>query len=295
MYRLYLLIISFGFFLGCATVPSIERNRRAIDFSDGINRQEAKIIAKSKIIQTHLKDDYRIIGPRIYDAAEFTDEIKGKETFSFLINRELYNDDELRYSDSWYVIFRPKFLSLFSVSYLVVIDKDSGEIQYAHEDNALDGLCPLILLWLQKNVFGDFLQPAAVAVSCYSEKGHWPAGGDELQKYFEQKIAQQDPKKEYSKINFENFQFEKTQEEHLLIRVENKGNGELDKAIRYEIQALTNNEFVVNYKNATDQGVYILKVTDGTMTVRLKEDKKGINSISPEKILKSLKSNLDEL
>ena len=64
----FLLIILFS---GCATVSSVERSFRSVNFSDGISRQEAKIIAKKEIIQTDFKDNYRVICPKVWDRAEF--------------------------------------------------------------------------------------------------------------------------------------------------------------------------------------------------------------------------------
>lgn len=144
----YLLICGFVIFIsGCATISSIERNYRNIDLSNGINSEEAKIIAKNQIIQTNFKDDYRIIAPKVYDTSEFDNEAIIEESFivDIMSDSTLYSNGKFRYSDSWHVVFRPKFLNFLSTYYLFVIDKNSGQVQYAHEKNIMVDLVKIAL------------------------------------------------------------------------------------------------------------------------------------------------------
>ena len=96
---------------GCATTGSIERNYALIDYSDGIDREEAILIAKKGLISQdpnpNLKYQYRITGPLVD-----------------------YDEEE----NVWTVCFVPKYmvgavdLSHLDALYCFDIDRASGEI-----------------------------------------------------------------------------------------------------------------------------------------------------------------------
>jgi hypothetical protein len=255
-------------FSGCATVSSVEKSYNDIDFSSSITRREARIIAQKNIIQTNFKSSYTVVDPKIYDASEFDVAEKRKELFQY--TKELYADGKLRYSGSWYVVFHPKPLSLFSVYYLVVVDKSSGQVQYAQEENAFAALAQLIVSESQN----DALQSAVVAVRYYSEKGCWPSDSQELQEYFEEKVIHQDQRKHF-KINFKDLQFEQIAKGQLLII--KKKDGGRDVTPLYEIQPLEDNKFIVNYKKDIIHQDYVLKITGDRITVNpyFQDDKKN--------------------
>ncbi len=89
---------------------------------------------------------------------------------------------KLKYPDSWYVYFSPKFLSMFSVGYLVVLDKKSGAIQYTHDNNALAEF--------GKVVMTQTLEPAVASLSLislyYGAKKEMPQNVEQLKEFIAQ-------------------------------------------------------------------------------------------------------------
>lgn len=111
-------------FNGCASIKAIERNyQHMVDVKDGVDIQEAKIIAQHEIILTYEKRDYRVTAPDI----NTTDYAK-------------------QYPDFWFVTFGHNWFSPMSTDplaktytelregvYVVVIDKKTGAIQFSGE------------------------------------------------------------------------------------------------------------------------------------------------------------------
>jgi len=95
---------------GCATIKSIEKNYKKIDYSDGINKSEAKLIAKKSLIDSPYRNFYRVIRPRILD-----------------------NDETLQHPRYWFLKFRRKSSKLNKSNYFVVIEKKTGEVIYAEK------------------------------------------------------------------------------------------------------------------------------------------------------------------
>ena len=106
----YLLLLMF-LVSGCATIGSIERNHALVDEADGIDRQEAILIAKNGLISPapnpNLKYNYRVTAPLVdFDQEE----------------------------GAWNVCFVPKYmvgnidLSHLNAVYCFDIDRTSGEI-----------------------------------------------------------------------------------------------------------------------------------------------------------------------
>jgi len=94
---------------GCATARSIYMNAAILDYSDGIDTQEAKIIAQKSCLDEGIKDVF-ISSPEV---------------------QECFFRPEL-----WEVIFQSKDLSYLDYHYRLVIDKKTGEVTYfAYEEN----------------------------------------------------------------------------------------------------------------------------------------------------------------
>ena len=110
--------------VGCASVDSIYKNyEQMVNIKDGVDAQEAKIIAQKTILSAEEKRDYRITAPDIKTNAQ-----------------------ALKYPDHWFVVFGHNWFSPMSTDpmaktytelrdaqYLVVIDKTDGRIQFAGE------------------------------------------------------------------------------------------------------------------------------------------------------------------
>lgn len=144
---------------GCATLGSIDYGYKRIIFTDGINKSEAKILAKKKIIENKSsRDSFMVIAPDAYDLDEFSREKRVSLKSSFWI--ELYdNEDKMKYPHCWAIVFRPKPFpfSLFDMYYLVIVDKTNGEIRVATHQNALAAL---------------FLLPLYVVLETFSQLGN---------------------------------------------------------------------------------------------------------------------------
>ena len=100
---------------GCATTNSIKVNYEKINYSDGINKEEAVLIAKNHLLSTKYKYDYQIISPLV-----------------------LNNKSTRQYPDFWCIRFHPKKLHLMPYYYLVMINKKTGEI-VSYGETAISG------------------------------------------------------------------------------------------------------------------------------------------------------------
>ena len=108
--HIFILFI-FGILAGCATVSSVRYFYEKIDYSDGVSKDEAKLIAKKHLIDSVYKYDYRVINPEI---------------------RTWYE------KDAWIVRFPPKkvqllipeglFEAVMPNAYLVAVDKRTGAV-----------------------------------------------------------------------------------------------------------------------------------------------------------------------
>lgn len=108
----------------CATREDIMKNyEERVIFTDGVNLQEAKIVAQRKIIAVEEKRNYKITAPAV-----------------------LNNSASNAYEDYWFVVFGRNWLSPISTDenaktytqlkesqYLVVIDKTEGQIFFSGE------------------------------------------------------------------------------------------------------------------------------------------------------------------
>ena len=110
--------------IGCTSTDAIYKNYdRIVKTSDGVNAEEAKIMAQKQLIGFDEKRDYRITAPDIRTTPQ-----------------------ALQYPDYWFVVFAHNWFSPISTDplartytelretqYLVVIDKKTGAIKFAGE------------------------------------------------------------------------------------------------------------------------------------------------------------------
>ena len=104
-----ILFINFTCFIGCSSIQSfesqsIEKNYAHINFHDGVNKSEAKVIAQKELLAVAKDGPYLSLLPNIE-------------------NRDHY----------WEVIFSS--YSSKKKYYIVNVNKDKGEIEYSHESD----------------------------------------------------------------------------------------------------------------------------------------------------------------
>ena len=102
------ILISISCFLGCSTYSAINKGVARISYDDGINADEAKLIAKKNLVETPFLGwaGFRIIAPSI-----------------------LNNVDTRKYPQYWFVFFHPNMVIRREGGYLIVVDKRNGEIK----------------------------------------------------------------------------------------------------------------------------------------------------------------------
>ncbi len=122
--RKYVLLITILILSGCASTDAIYRNYdKLVNIQDGVDAQEAKIMAQKDLIGMQQKRDYRVTAPDLKTTPE-----------------------ALQYPDYWFVVFGHNWLSPMSTDplaktytqlreaqYVVVIDKKTGEIKFSGE------------------------------------------------------------------------------------------------------------------------------------------------------------------
>ncbi len=109
---------------GCASTDAVFKNYdQMVNMADGVDVQEAKIIAQKKILNTPQQRDYRITAPDVKKTPE-----------------------ALEYPDYWFVVFGHNWFSPMSVDpmaktykqlretqFVVVIAKNNGDIKFIGE------------------------------------------------------------------------------------------------------------------------------------------------------------------
>ena len=181
MYLFYYFLLSL-LLTGCTTVGSIERRYRAINDTDGIDKREARIIAQREYLKTNSHDNYRVSSAKVYGPEEVLSLDADKA--GFVNHADIYDDfrKKLKYEQSWYVVFRPGFLSLFSNYYLTVVDKEDGRIQYTHDANDFAAIGQVMFTyikpkWVSSILIGQY----------YRDKNEVPNDINELRHYLSEK------------------------------------------------------------------------------------------------------------
>lgn len=212
-FKAFLVVLFLIALAGCATVSSIKGNYARINCADGISRAEAKLIAKNEVIKTDAKHRYVITGPEIYFAREILKKKRKIQNFDDIVKKN--GIDFEKYPDSWVVIFRPRFLSFFSLYYLVVVNNQDGEIIKADEKCCLEGLFL---------VFLDIMKPAVVAsyfTSYYTKHQEWPPDKKTLEEFINTQKKQEQSAgapPEYS-TDLQQIEFSENEDNELIINV----------------------------------------------------------------------------
>lgn len=121
MIQMLMMVLVLVCLAGCTSTQAIYNNySRIVKMDDGVNEEEAKIIAQKRIIETQEKRDYRITAPDIKSTPE-----------------------ALKYSEYWFVTFGHNWFSPISTDplaktytelresqFLVVIEKKGGAIKF---------------------------------------------------------------------------------------------------------------------------------------------------------------------
>jgi hypothetical protein len=93
---------------GCvSTQKSINNQYAKINFSNGVGTNEAVTIAQKSLMESDKFKDYKIKSARVLHDAFVRD-----------------------YRDHWFVSFDPKSFDLSFWRYLVVIEKESGQVEF---------------------------------------------------------------------------------------------------------------------------------------------------------------------
>ena len=94
---------------GCITFSQVEKNRKLIDISDGIDETEALLVAQINLLSSDFKPYDKVIPAKIRmdEAAQ-------------------------KYPDYWFVNYSPAVTSNYP-SLLMVIDKQNGEVIFTKE------------------------------------------------------------------------------------------------------------------------------------------------------------------
>ncbi|MFH1655047.1 MAG: lipoprotein [Candidatus Omnitrophota bacterium] len=108
MRRITYLLVAAVFLSGCATISSINKNYYRINYDDGVDTNEAKVIAKKTLNGSEYRNQYIIIFPYILDDARTAG-----------------------YSEYRFVVFRPKKIQIIRTSFLVVVSKITGEVLHS--------------------------------------------------------------------------------------------------------------------------------------------------------------------
>lgn len=94
---------------GCISFSQVEKNRKLIDISDGINETEALLVAQINLLESDFKSYDKVIPAKIR-----TDEAAQK------------------YPDYWFINYSPAVTSNYP-SLLMVINKQNGEVIFTKE------------------------------------------------------------------------------------------------------------------------------------------------------------------
>jgi hypothetical protein len=194
---------------------SLQRHYERIIFEDGISRKEARTIAMKAYLKNEHKN-YRVGSAMVYEGHAIL------KSNSDLLSRDLYaGGGKLRFPDSWHVLFRPKFLNLFSRYYLIVIDKKDGSVLYEHESNVFGDLF--------ESIFKVYLEPrlicAAAVVIFYKDKKEVPESVEVLKLY----LAQSPEAKEMANTGLDGMRLEKISANKLKVSYVSTGFDKADK------------------------------------------------------------------
>ena len=161
--------------LGCSMTSAMNN----INTSDGVNRKEAKIIAKNELLRLNLDDEIKKNPLSIYESSEV--KYSNKKIDSDIHLYDVFDSNgNPKFEDAWYVLFKPKFISI-STGFLTVVDKKNGEIVYSQSGDFVEGM---VVPLLEKKI-NDHEKYMKAAIAFHKENKQWPATIDELRDYLD--------------------------------------------------------------------------------------------------------------
>lgn len=110
------LILILLFTIGCAStiaedIKTITDNYETVDFDDGIDLEESKIVAQKQLIKNNVVDIYELTEPQITEDVE---DLPNSENF-------------------WFVFFEEKKPSSIPFIFMVIVNKENGKIKFADD------------------------------------------------------------------------------------------------------------------------------------------------------------------
>jgi len=195
---------------GCSTLQSVRQKYGEVNFEDGIDRKEAKIIAQMHFWDNELETKHSLRSAKVYSSDEILSLNSSKE--SFVLNEKIYQNKEkkLKYPNSWYISFKPKFLNLFSEYYLLVLNKDAGIVEYAYDSN--------VLIFALKEIINNEevkISTALLIGKYYQEKNTLPDNIGQLKRFYSQKISDGLDQE----LNLKNFEIRRISDNRLKVRI----------------------------------------------------------------------------
>ena len=109
MKKLLIIILAVITTAGCFTFSQIEKNKKQIDLTNGVNEIEAILIAQDKLLESEYKSYDKIIPAKIRN-----------------------DEAALKHPDYWFVDYTPAVPSNYP-SLLIVINKMTGDIKLSKE------------------------------------------------------------------------------------------------------------------------------------------------------------------
>ena len=101
MRQLLILIFLTSVLSGCSTLGSVEKSYNKISFSDGIDENEAKIIAQREYLKNSKNDSYKISSAKVYGSEQVLNlEAEDEE---FVRDYKIYQEyqKKLKYAGLW--------------------------------------------------------------------------------------------------------------------------------------------------------------------------------------------------
>lgn len=258
-------LLAVGLLCGCTTISGLERRYSRVSFEDGIDAQEARVIAQKEYLKLDSYRDYKVGSATIYDSDNVLTLNRDKNPF--VDDEHIYTEykKKLKFDDSWFITFRPKFLSFFSVYYLIVVDKKSGEVQYTRDSNALAD----VVQFLFTNMFKPKVTSALAISMYYRDTKEMPDNSEQLKKYLDQ--LPQETKTAFKLPD--DFKIEKISANRLKV-TQNIQPSEIGSVFPEIDQSLNTKEYEIEIREKDDK----LLITGGAVKMEMKliEDSQGI-------------------
>jgi hypothetical protein len=102
--------------VGCTTsvkqkIKTVMDKYETVNYEDGVDWEEAEIIAQRALVRQNLADKYDLDNPK---AVEEVDELPN-------------------YADHWFLAFKERMFSSIEYVFVVVIEKESGQVKFADD------------------------------------------------------------------------------------------------------------------------------------------------------------------